>query len=118
MRSALGANAGFSAIAGIAALALGGRLEASLGPPAWSLRALGAGLIMFGLVVAREAGAPSRPGTWRIIGADLAWVAAAVIIIAIPPGWLAETGRAVLASLTVVVAALAAAQWRGVEAAS
>ncbi len=115
LRSALLANAGFSTVTGLTALTLGGRLEEAFGPPAWSLRALGAGLLIFAAVVAREAGAPRRPWTRQIIAADLAWVVAAVAIVTIAPGWVTGTGRAALGAVTVVVGLLAVAQWRGLD---
>ena len=118
LRNALFANAGFSGVTGALAVALGGPLEDALGPPTWSLRALGAGLLVFAVVVANEVRSPGNPGTWRIIGADLVWVVAAASAIAMSPEWLTRSGRAVLALVTVAVAALAAAQWRGMEAAS
>lgn len=118
LRNALLTNAGFSGAIGALAVALGGRLEDALGPPTWSLRALGMGLLVFAVVVANEARAPGHSGTWRIIGADLLWVVAAPIIIAVSPEWLTRSGQAALALVTVAVAALAAAQWRGMEAAS
>lgn len=118
LRNALLTNAGFSGATGALAVALGGRLGDALGPPTWSLRALGMGLLVFAVVVANEARAPGHPGTWMIIGADLLWVVAAPIIIAVGPEWLTRSGQAALALVTVAVAALAAAQWRGMEAAS
>lgn len=118
LRNALLTNAGFSGVTGAVAVALGGPMEDAFGPPTWSLRALGAGLLVFAMVVANEARAPGHPGTWKIIGADLVWVVAAAIVIAVSPEWLTRSGQVVVALVTVAVAVLAAAQWRGMEAAS
>lgn len=113
LEKALKANAGFSLATGLIAVALAGRFEESLGPPAWSLRALGAGLLVFAALVAREARAPEPTGSQQIIAADLAWVVAAAIIVAVSPDWLTGTGRVVLGVVSALVAVLAAAQWRG-----
>ncbi len=118
LRGALAANAAFSSLTGLAALILAGTLEESLGPPAWALRAVGAGLLGFAALVAREAREPRRAGARQIIAADLAWVISAAIVVAVAPGWLTSNGRIVLISVTAIVAAVAAAQWRGLEAAS
>ena len=115
LRGALVANAAFSGTTGIGAIALADVLATSLGPPAWSLRALGFGLVVFAAVVAGESRAPGPRGTWRIIAADVAWVATAVIIIMVSPGWLTGVGRAALAAVTVAVAFFAVMQRRGLE---
>jgi hypothetical protein len=113
---ALLANAVFSGVTGLAALALAPVLAESLGPPAWGLRALGAGLVVFAALVAREGRGPARAGTIQIIVADAAWVVTATLLIARAPSWLTGTGRATLAAVTLVVAAAATAQWRGLRA--
>jgi hypothetical protein len=118
LKGALFANTVFSGVTGITALVLARPLSESLGPPEWSLRTLGVGLLVFAGLVAREARAPGRPGTWQIIAADLAWVTSAAIAVAVGPGWMTGAGRVVLAAVTVPVAVLAAWQWRGLEAAS
>lgn len=115
LERALTANAAFSGITGLAALALAGRLAESLGPPVWSLRGLGAGLMLFAVLVAREARVPGRPGTRLIIAADLAWVVAATVVITVAPGWLTRNGRATLAAVTLVVGTVAVGQWRGLQ---
>ncbi len=116
LKRALAANAAFSGATGLGALTLAGSLAESLGPPAWSLRVLGAGLLVFAALVARESVAPGRSGALQIIAADMAWVASAVTLIAMAPSWLTGTGRVTLAAVTVVVGTVAAAQWRGLEA--
>ena len=116
LKNALVANAVFSGTTGIGAIVFAGLLAESLGPPAWSLRALGAGLVGFAAIVARESLAPQRRRARQIVAADAAWVAAAAIIILAAPGWLTGAGRSVLATVTASVALLAAAQWRGLEA--
>lgn len=118
LRRALAANAAFSGITGLFSLLGAGPLSDALGPPTWSLRALGAGLLVFAAVVAIEAREPGRTGTRQIIAADVGWVIAAAIIVGMTPAWLTDTGRAVIVAVTVVVAAVAAAQWRGLDAAT
>lgn len=115
LQRALTANAAFSALTGLAALTFAGRLSGALGPPDWSLRALGAGLLIFAALVARESMAPGRSGTIPIIAADLAWVVSATIVLVSAPSWLADTGRITLATVSLVVAAVAVAQWRGLQ---
>ena len=117
LRRALFANAAFSGITGLTALALAPVLAESLGPPAWALRSLGAGLVVFAVLVAREGRRPRRAGTIQIIVADAAWIVVAILLIAIAPTWLTDTGRVTLAAVTLVVAAAATAQWRGLRAA-
>lgn len=117
LRRSLIANAAFSGLTGLTALAFAGRLAEVLGPPVWSLRALGVGLLGFAALVARESVSPGRSGTLQIIAADLAWVATAAIILAIAPTWLTDTGRAALAAVTLVVGIVAGAQWLGLKAA-
>jgi hypothetical protein len=116
LRRALFANAAFSAITGLGALALAPALAESLGPPAWALRSLGGGLVVFAALVAREGRRLGRTETIQIIAADAAWVATATILVALAPSWLTGTGRATLAAVTLVVAAMATAQWRGLRA--
>ena len=118
LTNALAANAVFSGLTGLAALALAGSLSDALGPPAWSLRLLGAGLLVFAALTAHEARAPRKAATWQIIAADAGWVIAAAIVVAVSPAWLTATGRAVLVGVTLVVAAVATAQWRGLETSS
>ncbi len=115
LRRALAANAAFSSITGLIASLMAGSLSDALGPPTWSLRALGVGLLVFAAVTANEAREPRRTGTWQIIAADVGWVIAAAIIVGLSPTWLTETGRTVVVAVTVIVAAVAVAQWRGLE---
>ena len=115
LRLALVANAAFSGVTGLSALTFAGRLAETLGPPAWSLRALGVGLLAFAALVARESISPGRAGTLQIIAADLAWIAAAPIIIATAPTWLTEGGQAALTAVTLVVGVVAGAQWLGLR---
>lgn len=116
LKRALTANVVFSGITGLGALGMAGRLSEALGPPAWSLRALGAALLVFAALVAHESLAPGRAGTLQIIAADMAWVVTAGLLIAIAPGWLTDAGRVTLTAVTSVVGAVAAAQWRGLGA--
>lgn len=118
LRRALIANAAFSGLTGLTAVAFAGRLTETLGPPAWSLRALGVGLIGFAAVVAGESASPGRSGTLQIIAADLAWIATAVVLLTIAPTWLTDAGRTTLAGVTLIVGVVAGAQWWGLRAIS
>lgn len=111
LQRALVTNAVFSATTGLGALLFAETLADALGPPAWSLRVLGAGLAAFAVVAALESRARRRTGTIQIIAADLAWVVGATALIVVPPSWLTPTGRTVLAAVTAVVAGVAATQW-------
>ena len=115
LRRALVANATFSGLTGLTALGFAGRLVETLGPPAWSLRSVGVGLLGFAALVARESAAPGRAGTLLIIAADLAWIATAAVIVAIAPPWLTDAGLIALAAVTVVVGVVAAVQWLGLR---
>jgi hypothetical protein len=115
LKRALAANAVFSATTGLGALTLAAGPAESLGPPAWALRTLGAGLLAFAAVVARRARRPDSAGTRQIIAADVAWVVTAAILIAVAPSWLTDDGRTVLGAVTLVVAVIAAEQWRGLK---
>lgn len=116
LKRALVANAMFSGLTGSGALVLAGSLSGSLGPPSWSLRALGAGLLVFAALVANEARAPGKTGTKQIIAADVGWVIGAAAIIVLAPSWLTTAGQMSLVGVTAVVAVVAAAQWRGLAA--
>lgn len=115
LRRALIANTAFSGLTGLTALTLAGRLAETLGPPVWSLRALGVGLLGFAALVARESAAPRRSGTLLIIAADLAWVATATVIATVVPTWLTDAGRTALGAVTLVVGTVAGAQWLGLK---
>lgn len=115
LKRALAANAAFSATTGLGALTLAAGSAEFLGPPAWALRTLGAGLVVFAALVAQQARRPRLAGTRQIITADVAWVVIATILIAVAPSWLTDEGRTVLGAVTFVVAVVAAAQWRGLE---
>lgn len=116
LRLALTVNAAFSGLTGSGALILASSLSERLGPPAWSLRVLGAGLLVFAAIVAREARAPTGTMARQIVAADAGWVIAAAVIVVSAPNWLTEAGRTVLIAITLVVAGVAAAQWRGLAA--
>lgn len=113
LRNALMTNAGFSTATGLIAVAFAARLEGLLGPPAWSLRAIGAALLVFAALVAHEARAPGQARIRQIIAADLAWVVSAAVVLASAPAWLTDTGLVVLGVVSVLVAFIATAQWRG-----
>ena len=110
------ANAAFSGLTGLTALTLANRLAETLGPPAWSLRVLGVGLLGFAALVAREWASPGRSGTLGVIAADLAWIATAAVILVIAPTWLTDAGRTALVVVTLVVVLVTGGQWLGLRA--
>lgn len=117
LKLAITANALFSSITGLVAVLMAGRLSQVLGPPSCSLRVLGGGLLVFAALVAKEARAPRPAGTRQIIVADAGWVLGATAIVAWRPGWLTAVGQTVLIGVTMVVAGVAVAQWRGLRSA-
>ncbi|MDX1691569.1 MAG: hypothetical protein R3290_11150 [Acidimicrobiia bacterium] len=116
LRRSLAANAVFSLGAGLAGLVAASRLASLVGVPAVWIVAVAAGLIPFGLGVLRLARMDRvDPGAARaVVAADVAWIAGAAVIVALP-GVLSPEGRVVVASLTAVVAVWAVLQAMGLR---
>ncbi|MGF1661868.1 MAG: SRPBCC family protein [Kineosporiaceae bacterium] len=120
LRTALRANVLFSTAGAVLLLVAGPVVAGPWGlGPAWLPAVVGAGLVAFALVVARLAVQPAGPrlrrGTVAVTVADLTWVLATVVVLLwVPPR---PSGVVVLVALAGGVAALAAAQIRGLVAA-
>lgn len=114
----LSVNALFSGGCGLVLLAAASPLSGPLGLSAWLLAGLCVGLIAFGGLLLWILTEPMRlaAGGRAALGADLVWVAGAVLLLAGFPSVLTPTGNTVLAGVTGVVALFAACQavglWR------
>ncbi|MBA3586551.1 MAG: hypothetical protein H0W41_02820 [Chloroflexi bacterium] len=116
LQAALTANAAFSGLSG-AALALGSaQLGVWLGLDRVVL--VGLGLALLGFAALLFAGAARRQLTrivgWMAIAADVAWIAGAMVVIALGHV-LTDEGNVSLTLVTAVVGALAGAQWLGLR---
>lgn len=112
---ALLANAGFSAVTGV--ILAGGAIPMSgwLGIPIWLTGAVGVGLLPFSLAVLAVARRPQRSTVRLVIAADLAWVAAAAIVILGFPQSMSTPGLWALGLVTVAVADFAVFQTLGLR---
>ncbi len=113
LRKTLMANVIFSELCGAALLLFGGTLAEALAPGLgaagpWLVRGLGAGLIVFALLVwlVLRAGAPVGY-VHMIVVADIVWVAASVDALAFASHTLTGAGVAVVATVAAVVAVIA-----------
>ncbi len=100
----LRANSRFSLLTG-AALAVGGPwLAGFLGPPAWLLSTVGAGVLVFGL--ATGSGARRRPRSTlpAVLVADLAWIVGIVTLLTITRGIFTPVGVLTTIGITGAVA--------------
>ena len=114
----LEANAVFSAVSGIALIAIALAGTDGFGVPPWMLDIVGAGLVPFAWIVHRTARNPEPMLVRLIVGADVAWVAAAAVILLGFPGTLSPTGSIALAVASLVVADLAVMQYVGMRSGS
>jgi len=114
LRNVLRVNTELSLVTGIAGLAAGGPVANLLGvEQVWLIRLLGAGLLVFAVVVFIVAGSPTKTlRTWsaEISIADLGWVAGTALVIGL--GWLSTRGAIVMAIIALIVLALSVAQLR------
>jgi uncharacterized protein YndB with AHSA1/START domain len=115
--TAMSINALFSAATGVVLLAGGWTLDGPLGVPTWILAGVGAALVAFSGTLLWLLATPRhlRKGARLVVAADLAWVAAAGVILILTPSVLSPVGRWVLADLSAVVAAIAVAQAVGLR---
>jgi hypothetical protein len=112
LRWVLGANAATSALAGSVAVVAPSWLDDVLGTghPGW-VSAVGLGLLVIAidvLLVARSDRARLIAGTRLVVAADVAWVAATIITIAL--GWYSSGGAVVMGIAAIGVADFAIAQ--------
>lgn len=117
LADAISLNAIFSGLSGLALLAGAWALDGVSGVDAIQLAVLGAVLLAFAAALLRLLATPRnlRAGARGVIAADLAWVACAAVLVAARPDVLSTAGVTALAAVTVVVAALAVAQWLGLR---
>jgi hypothetical protein len=113
LRTTLMANVVFSELSGAAMLLFGGTLAGFLAPGLgeagpWLVRGLGAGLMVFALLVwlVARAGTPAVGHVHLIIVADIVWVVASVGALAFASHALSGDGIAVVAASAAVVAAI------------
>ncbi|HEY3260483.1 MAG TPA: hypothetical protein VGJ95_09470 [Pseudonocardiaceae bacterium] len=102
LRFALRGDAVLSAAAGVPFLLAAGPLSTELGPADWALRALGAGLVGYGVLLWLIA-APARinhRSAWTVVIGNVAW--AVLSAVALLAGWLPLTTAGVV--VTVVMA--------------
>lgn len=109
-------NAIFSALSGLVLASGAPPLAGWLGIPMWLVLSLGLAPVGFAVVLVWLLATPHRlrTGAWFVVAADLVWVVGAGVVIGLFPRALPPSGDAALAGLTLVVAALAAGQLRGV----
>lgn len=117
LRNTLTANAAFSGLTGLATAVLSGALADPLGIPQPILVVVGLGLVPYALLLRRFATDAQLRGqqAWIAIGADLAWVGASVLVLAVSPGSLTTLGHWVIGIVALGVADFAVLQWVGVR---
>lgn len=116
LRRALWANAVFSGLSGLAALAAAEPLGAWLGLASpMVLRVLGVGLLLFAADLVSQARAePIEPNRAVMAsGADVLWVVGTIVLLVFFPGLLSVPGRWIVAAVGAVVAGCAAGQAAG-----
>ncbi len=118
LRSALVANAGFSALSGAVLVVASVPLAEVLEVPAWLLIVIGAGLIPFALGVLRTARTPEPSDVRAIIAADVGWVVVAIGVVILAGSAMATTAVVALCVVTVIVADFALLQYVGLRRAS
>jgi uncharacterized protein YndB with AHSA1/START domain len=106
LASAISVNAVFSAVSGLVLLAGAPLLAGWVEVNGRLLAGIGTGLLVFaGLLVWLLAEPPRlAAGAWWVLGADLAWVVSAAMLLAVAPSLLSASGRYALVAVTVVVA--------------
>lgn len=115
LHRALIGNAAFSVVSAVALIALAAPLSAAFEVPVWLLVVIGAGLVPFAVLVRRTARDPQPSMVRSIIGADVAWVAAAAVVLAAFGASMAPAAFVALAIVTVAVADFAILQWVGLR---
>lgn len=125
LRRTLWGNAVFSVVsgAGLAAFAVPFARAAAAAPVsvmgldlAIVFELLGVGVVAFGALCAWVASRPELPQAWArtIFAADIAWVAASIVVLALPAAW-TTAGIAGIVVLALVVADLAILEYLGLR---
>lgn len=117
LRQALYANVIFTALTALAALVFAAPLAEEFEVATWVMVAAGAGLLAWAALVwvfARRDPA-RRQEAWLVIAGDELWVIAVIVLLAAFPDALSDSGKLILAILTIVVAGLASAQLLGLR---
>ena len=117
LRTAITANAAFTATSGFA-LALGSRpVAAWLGIPEVATQAVGLALLGYAAFLVLVARVPRllMSGGRVAVAADVAWVVVAAAILILYPSLLAPNGRLGLMGVSVAVLGLAIVQWQGIR---
>ena len=117
LRRAILGNGLFSTIAGAATALWARQLARFMEIPSWILYVVGLGTLAFGVALIAASRAPqvSRKGAALTIFADVTWVVAALVVVAIP-GSMTAGGKLVYGLVSVVVAVFAVLQIRGLIA--
>jgi hypothetical protein len=115
LRSALTANAAFSALSGVALTLGASPLSDLLGVPTWSALIVGVGLLPFAAAVAVISRDPQPQAVPMVIVADLVWVITAALLIIGFPGLMSTAGLWSLGIATIVVADLMIGQAVGLR---
>ena len=112
LRTVLKANAAFSLLGGVVAVAAGAVVADLLDVNVWLVRVIGAGLVIFAADVWWVARRPANQITTyaRLVSAaDASWVVGTVVVIAL--GLVSTAGAIVLAVVAAAVADFGALQW-------
>ena len=117
LRLALAADAAVTGANAVAYLAGAFVIDSLLGVPAEALLVLGAFLALYGALVLRLATrqAISRAGTVAVIGANVAWAAASLLVLGLDTFTPDAAGQVWIAVQAVAVAGFAALQWIGLR---
>lgn len=118
LTSVLRANYLFSTITGAGLVVASVALRDWIGVPQWLIVAVGVGLLPFAIFVRHVSRTLEPRLVLMVIGGDLAWVAAAVVILVGFPDSMTTAGRWVFGLVSLAVADFAFFQWRGLKAIS
>lgn len=113
-RSLIG-NAWFSIITGLVLVGFSRPLAGLLGPPAWMLAAVGAGVLGFGILVGLGASRAPRTTGRVAVAADTGWVIATLALAPIVGHAFTAVGGWVALGVALIVADLAVAEWIGLR---
>jgi hypothetical protein len=115
LERALGGNVVFSLVSGAALLVGSTWLADVIGPPAWALALVGAGVIGFGISIARGMQDHLLATGKLAMIADLAWVAATVGLAPFVADSFSWVGGWVAVGVAVMVADFALLEWFGLR---